>query len=219
MLKRRHRGSGTACLSGARARPHLTDMVKCEVVLLVPHVLGVNLMSVRDIVIFPDDRLRAPTKKVTEFDDQLKALVQDMFDSMYYYDGIGLAAPQIGVSKRLVVIDIPDSDEQGNVLEHHQKVLVNPEITFKEGLVDSSEGCLSVPETNETVQRAERIKFKYQDLEGNEHEEEADGLWAICVQHELDHLSGHLFIDYLGTFKRDRIKKRLVQFKKEHDIN
>lgn len=176
-------------------------------------------MAVREIVIFPDDRLRAKTTAVTEFNDELKALVQDMFDSMYHYDGIGLAAPQIAVSKRLVVIDIPDYDRNGEVSEHHPMVLANPEILEKYGQVDSEEGCLSVPETTEKVKRAERVKIKYQDVDGNEHIEEADGLLAICMQHELDHLSGHLFIDYLGTFQRDRIKKRLVKFKKENHLS
>ena len=173
-------------------------------------------MAVREIVIFPDDRLRAPTTEVTEFNDELKTLVQDMFDSMYFYEGIGLAAPQIGVSKRIVVIDIADTDDEGNVIEHHPKVLVNPVIVEQVGEVESQEGCLSVPETYEVVHRAERIKIKFYDVDGHEQLEEAEGLLAICMQHELDHLDGHLFIDYLGTFQRNRIKKRLIKFKKEH---
>lgn len=173
-------------------------------------------MAVRDMVIFPDDRLRAKTTEVTKFDEELATLVADMFETMYFYEGIGLAAPQIGVSKRLVVIDVADTDEQGNVTMRHPMTLVNPEILEKYGEVESQEGCLSVPEIYEVVHRAERIKIKYFDLQGQEHIEEADGLLAICMQHELDHLEGHLFIDYLGTFQRERIKKRLIKFKKEH---
>lgn len=176
-------------------------------------------MAIREIVIYPDDRLRKPTKEVTVFDDELKELVKDMFDSMYHYDGIGLAAPQIGVSKRVVTIDICDYDNEGQVIEHHPLVLINPKILEKSGSVEYKEGCLSVPEYYDVVQRAEKVTVEAQDLEGNTKVYEAENLLAICMQHEIDHLEGHVFVDYLSSLKRDRITKRLMQFKKEQKEN
>lgn len=172
-------------------------------------------MAIRNIVVFPDDRLRLPTQAVTEFDDKLKTLVEDMFDSMYAHDGLGLAAPQIGVNKSVVVIDIADCDDEGNVLKHNPMVLINPKILEKQGVQENTEGCLSVPDFYEKVSRAEIVKVQAQDLEGKEHIYNADGLLGICMQHEIDHLEGHLFIDYLSTFKRERIKKRLQQKQRE----
>ena len=173
-------------------------------------------MALREIRKQGDPILNKECKPVKEMTPRIRELIEDMFETMYFYEGIGLAAPQIGVSKRLVVIDVADTDEQGNVTMRHPMTLVNPEILEKYGEVESQEGCLSVPEIYEVVHRAERIKIKYFDLQGQEHIEEAEGLLAICMQHELDHLEGHLFIDYLGTFQRERIKKRLIKFKKEH---
>ncbi|MCK0514695.1 peptide deformylase [Anaerobiospirillum sp. NML120448] len=176
-------------------------------------------MAIREIVIYPDDRLRKPTKEVTVFDDELKELVQDMFDSMYHYDGIGLAAPQIGVSKRVVTIDICDYDNEGNAIEHHPLVLINPKILEKSGTTEYKEGCLSVPEYYDVVTRAEKVKVEAQDVEGNTHIYEADDLLAICMQHEIDHLEGHLFVDYLSSLKRDRVTKKMLQLKKEQKNN
>lgn len=172
-------------------------------------------MAIREVLIYPDDRLRNPTKEVTVFDDELKQLVDDMFESMYHYDGIGLAAPQIGVSKKVVVIDICDTDEEGKVIEHHPLVLINPKILEKSGEAEYKEGCLSVPESYEVVKRAEKVKVEAQDLEGKTTVYDADGLLAICMQHEIDHLDGHLFVDYLSSLKRDRINKRMTLIRKE----
>lgn len=172
-------------------------------------------MAIRDIVIYPDDRLRKPTTEVTVFDDKLKELVQDMFDSMYHYDGIGLAAPQIGVSKRVVTIDISDYDSEGKVIEHHPLVLINPKILEKSGTTEYKEGCLSVPDYYDVVKRAEKVKVEAQDLDGNTHVYEADDLLAICMQHEIDHLEGHIFVDYLSSMKRERVRKKMLQFIKD----
>ena len=173
-------------------------------------------MAVREIVIYPDDRLRKHAAEVTVFDDELKELVQDMFDSMYHYEGIGLAAPQIGVSRRVVTIDIVDGDAQ--VEENHNRiVLINPEIVSREGTTVYKEGCLSVPQCYEDVERAEKIVLKAKDADGNDQEFHADGLLAICMQHELDHLNGHVFVDHISTLKRDRITKKMVALKKERE--
>lgn len=178
-------------------------------------------MAIREIVTFPDDRLRRPTAAVTEFDEKLKELIQDMFDTMYDDDGIGLAAPQIGVSKKIVVMDVPESEEETAegrepaAVEHHPLVLINPVITEKSGSIESKEGCLSVPEYYETVRRAETVSVKAQDADGNEVEyKNVTGLLAVCMQHELDHLEGRLFIDYLSGIKRDRLKKQIQRMKK-----
>lgn len=174
-------------------------------------------MAVREILIYPDDRLRAPTVEVTVFDDALKALVQDMFDSMYHYDGIGLAAPQIGVSKKVVVIDIADVDSEGQVLKHNPMVIINPKIVDKSGSIEYKEGCLSVPEYYDTVTRAERVKVEYQDVDGNPQFIETGDLLAICLQHEIDHLDGHIFVDYLSSLKRTRVTKKMAMIKKERE--
>lgn len=172
-------------------------------------------MAIREIVTFPDDRLRKPTTPVTEFDASLKQLVEDMFETMYFDDGIGLAAPQIGISKKIVVIDIPDY-EGDKLIKHNQLVLINPEITATQGKVVNKEGCLSVPEIYEEVERAEIISLKAQDEDGTPLVfENVDGLLAICMQHEVDHLNGHLFVDYLSTYKRDRVTKAMLKLKKE----
>lgn len=174
-------------------------------------------MAVREILIYPDDRLRAPTVEVTVFDDALKALVQDMFDSMYHYDGIGLAAPQIGVSKKVVVIDIADVDSEGQVLKHNPMVIINPKIVEKSGSIEYKEGCLSVPEYYDTVTRAERVKVEYQDVDGNPQSIETGDLLSICLQHEIDHLDGHIFVDYLSSLKRTRVTKKMAMIKKERE--
>lgn len=167
-------------------------------------------MATYEVLVFPDDRLRKHAKDVTVFDDELKQLAADMFETMYQHEGVGLAAPQIGISKRLVVIDPQRQDEQGNVI-HDQLVLVNPEIFDKQGEETAQEGCLSVPGYYENVTRASEIDVRYQDLDGRVIEMHADGFLAICIQHEVDHLFGHLFIDYLSSMKRQRIEKKIAQ--------
>jgi peptide deformylase len=172
-------------------------------------------MAVREVVIFPDERLRDPVTDVTVFDDTLKQLAADMLDTMYADDGIGLAGPQVGVSKRIVVIDIPD--DEGN--QHKNPyVLINPRVTaHSEEQVESEEGCLSVPGCTAKILRYASCTVEYQDLEGKPQKfENVGGLLGICLQHETDHLSGKLFIDYLSRLKREMLKKKYLKYKKNH---
>ena len=165
-------------------------------------------MAVREVVIFPDERLREPVTDVTVFDDSLKQLAADMLDTMYADDGIGLAGPQVGVSKRIVVIDIPD--DEGN---QHK----NPYVLVAEGEVVDVEGCLSVPGCTAKILRYASCTVEYQDLEGKPQKfDNVGGLLGICLQHETDHLSGKLFIDYLSRLKREMLKKKYLKYKKNH---
>jgi peptide deformylase len=165
-------------------------------------------MTIRTVIVYPDEILRKPNKTITVFDDKLKELADDMFETMYENEGIGLAGPQIAENKKIVVIDIPDDDgSQGN----NKVVLINPEIVSKDGeLIESEEGCLSVPGYKDKVQRYERVSVKYQDLDGKEqHFDNVDGLLAICLQHEIDHLHGKVFVDMLSRLKRERLINKL----------
>lgn len=171
-------------------------------------------MAIREVVIYPDEILRRENKTITVFDDKLKELSKDMFDTMYKNDGIGLAGPQIGVNEKIVVIDLPEEDgSQGN----NQVVLINPEIKKLEGdLIESEEGCLSVPGYNDKVQRYEKCTVEYQDLEGNKQIfDNVDGLLAICLQHEIDHLHGKVFVDKLSRLKRERVHKKYAKYVKD----
>ncbi|MBV2121280.1 MAG: peptide deformylase [Candidatus Thiodiazotropha sp. (ex Ctena orbiculata)] len=159
-------------------------------------------MAILDILHFPDPRLRNKAKPVAQVDDSIRRLVDDMLETMYQAPGIGLAATQVNVAKRVVVIDL--SEEKNEPL-----CLINPEIIEKDGIEQMEEGCLSVPGIFETVSRADKIRFKALDRDGVPFEEEAEGLLAVCVQHELDHLDGKLFVDYLSSLKRQRIRKKL----------
>lgn len=159
-------------------------------------------MAVRTVLTFPDERLRTVATPVEQINDEIQALVDDMFDTMKDEKGIGLAASQIDVHKRVVVMDV--SEEQDD-----PRVFINPEIIKMEGSTVSEEGCLSVPNNYAKVDRAEKVTVKALDRDGNSFELEADGLLAICIQHELDHLKGKLFVDYLSPLKRNRIKKKL----------
>ena len=159
-------------------------------------------MALLNILHFPDPRLRTVAQPVEEFDDNLRQLVSDMFETMYEAPGIGLAATQVDVHRRLLVADVsPDKSEP--------HVLINPEIIEKDGVTQSDEGCLSVPGYYEAVRRAEHIRVRFLDREGEQQEMEAEGLLAICIQHEMDHLDGKLFVDYLSEAKRQRIRKKL----------
>lgn len=164
-------------------------------------------MSVLPILEFPDERLRKKAAVVQAVDEKIKKLVDDMLETMYQAKGVGLAATQVNVHQRIVVIDI--SEEKDKPL-----CLINPEIIAKDGTEESEEGCLSVPGFFETVKRAERIKVKALDKNGQPFEFEADDLLAVCVQHELDHLEGKLFVDYISSLKRQRIKKKLEKIHK-----
>lgn len=159
-------------------------------------------MALMNVLKFPDERLRTVAKPVEKVDARVQQLVDDMFETMRQENGVGLAATQIDVHERVVVMDV--SEDQNEPL-----VLINPEITHKEGLVVSEEGCLSVPGNYAKVERAAKIKVKALNREGEEYEFEAEDLLAKCVQHELDHLMGKLFVDYLSPLKRQRIKKKL----------
>jgi peptide deformylase len=159
-------------------------------------------MAKLTILEFPDPRLRTKAKPVSQVDDQLRALVDDMFETMYAAPGIGLAATQVDVHQRLLVTDVsPDKSEP--------HVLINPEIIEKDGEAVTEEGCLSVPGYYEEVVRAEHIRVRFLNRDGEETEMEAEGLLAVCIQHEMDHLDGKLFVDYLSEAKRQRIRKRL----------
>ncbi|GAB4297542.1 MAG: peptide deformylase [Methylophaga sp.] len=165
-------------------------------------------MAILNILHYPDPRLRnkaAPIEKVT---DEIRQLADDMLETMYEAPGIGLAAIQVNVQKRLIVIDI--SEEKNDPL-----ILINPEITDARGEREFEEGCLSVPEAYETVTRADQIKVKALDREGEKLEFDADGLLATCIQHEVDHLDGKLFVDYLSNLKRQRIRKKLEKHQKQ----
>ena len=159
-------------------------------------------MPLLDILKFPDERLRIKAKPVDAVTDETRQLVDDMFETMYAAPGIGLAATQINVHQRIVVIDISSEKDQ-------PLCLINPKILAKEGIEHHEEGCLSVPGVYESVERADRIKVEALNREGEKIKFDADELLAVCIQHEIDHLNGKLFVDYLSAMKRNRIKKKL----------
>ncbi len=159
-------------------------------------------MAILDILHFPDPRLRNKARPVTQVDDRVRRLVDDMFETMYAAPGIGLAAIQVNVPLRVVTIDISEERDQ-------PLALINPEILERDGVEEMDEGCLSVPGVYEKVRRANHIRFRALDRDGQPFEEEAEGLLAVCVQHEIDHLDGKLFVDYLSSLKRQRIRKKL----------
>ncbi len=161
-------------------------------------------MACLPILEYPDPRLRTRATPVAEVNDETRALVADLLETMYAAPGIGLAATQVDVHERVLVLDI--SEERDEPL-----CLINPEILSKQGSVSYEEGCLSVPGVFETVSRAERIEIRALDENGETQEFDADGLLAICIQHEIDHLEGKLFVDYLSPLKRDRLKKKVVK--------
>ena len=159
-------------------------------------------MALLDILHFPDKRLRRKAEPVKEVNEDIRQLIEDMFETMYDAPGIGLAAIQINAPQRVIVMDI--SEDKSRPL-----ALINPEITHLEGMECMDEGCLSVPDVFEKVERANRITFKALNPRGEEFVMDAEGLLAVCVQHEIDHLDGKLFIDYLSELKRQRIRKKL----------
>ncbi|MEO3677959.1 peptide deformylase [Rheinheimera fenheensis] len=159
-------------------------------------------MAVLHVLHYPDERLRTVAKPVDSVNAEIKQLVADMLDTMYAENGIGLAATQVNVHQRVVVIDVSED-------RNEPMVFINPEITNRSGDTSYEEGCLSVPQSYAKVERAAEITVKALDKNGNPFELKADGLLAICLQHELDHLVGKLFIDYLSPLKRDRIRKKL----------
>ncbi len=165
-------------------------------------------MAKLTILEFPDPRLRTRAAPVDTVDDGLRKLIDDLFETMYGAIGIGLAATQVDVHKRLLVTDV-----SAEKTEPH--VLINPVILEKDGVTVTEEGCLSVPGYYEDVERAEHIRVRFLDRDGVETEMEAEGLLAVCIQHEMDHLDGKLFLDYISEAKRQRIRKRLVKDRKQ----
>ena len=163
-----------------------------------------EIMAKLKILEFPDPRLRTRASPVETVDDELRTLIADMFETMYAAPGIGLAATQVDVHQRLLVADVsPDKSDP--------HVLINPEIIEKDGVTVTDEGCLSVPGYFEEVERAEHIRVRALDRDGKAFEMEASGLLAVCIQHEMDHLEGKLFVDYLSEMKRQRIRKKLLK--------
>jgi peptide deformylase len=159
-------------------------------------------MATLDILTFPDPRLRNRAKPVERVDDSVRAIIDDMFETMYAAPGIGLAAIQVNIPRRIVVIDISEEKDQ-------PLALVNPEILERSGEEQMDEGCLSVPGFYESVTRAERIRVRALDRGGAPFELETDGLLAVCIQHEIDHLDGRLFVDHISALKRQRIRRKL----------
>ncbi len=166
-------------------------------------------MAILDILHFPDPRLRNRAHPVERMDDRIRHLLDDMLETMYEAPGIGLAATQVNVPLRLVVMDISEDKDQ-------PLRLINPEILDRWGEETSDEGCLSVPGIYEPVTRAQGIRMRALDTEGQPFELEAEGLLAVCIQHEIDHLDGRLFVDYLSNLKRQRIRKRLEKEARQH---
>lgn len=166
-------------------------------------------MAILNILHFPDPRLRDLANPVVQVDDDIRRLLDDMLETMYQAPGIGLAATQVGVAKRLVVIDISEGKDQ-------PLFFVNPEILARDGVEEMEEGCLSVPGFFEKVTRADSVKVRALDRDGSPFELDAEGLLAVCIQHEIDHLDGKLFVDYLSSLKRQRIRKKLEKQQREH---
>jgi peptide deformylase len=170
-------------------------------------------MAPRDIIILPDKRLRSVSKPVVEIGDEIRTLVADMFETMYDAPGIGLAAIQVGVPSRVIVMDLSKREA-----EAEPRVFINPEITgASEEQSLYEEGCLSIPDVHEDVERPARVKIRYLDLDGKPHEEDAEGLFSTCIQHEVDHLNGVLFIDHISKLKRERIIKKFAKAAKRAD--
>ncbi len=159
-------------------------------------------MALLDILVYPDKRLRQMAIPVTRFDEELETLVNDMAQTMYAAPGIGLAAVQVNVPLRVVVMDL--SEDKSDL-----RVFINPTFEILEGTVEFEEGCLSVPGVYAAVERAEKVIIRALNLQGSPFELEADGLLAVCIQHEIDHLDGKVFVDYLSRIKQDRVKKKL----------
>jgi peptide deformylase len=167
-------------------------------------------MAVLPIITAPDPRLKVKCEPVAEVDDEIARLMDDMLDTMYLAPGIGLAAPQIGVTKRILVVDVSPKDGPREPIR-----MANPEIIWSsEELAVYEEGCLSLPEQYADVERPERIKVRYLDEKGEQQEREADGILATCIQHEMDHLDGIIFVDHLSALKRKMILRKLAKQKK-----
>ncbi len=164
-------------------------------------------MAVLEVLRFPDERLRTIAQNVVSFGPTIQQIIDDMFETMYAEEGIGLAATQVNIHQRIIVIDISE-DRTGRL------VLINPELLEQRGSTGIEEGCLSVPECRALVPRAEWVKIRATNAQGEQFELETDGLLAICIQHEMDHLVGKLFVDYLSPLKRQRIRQKMLKMDK-----
>ena len=164
-------------------------------------------MAILEVLRFPDERLRTVARNVMSFDSTVQQIIDDMFETMYAEEGIGLAATQVNIHQRIIVIDTSE-DRTGRL------VLINPEMLEQRGSTGIEEGCLSVPECRALVPRAEWVKIRAMDPQGEQFELETDGLLAICIQHEMDHLVGKLFVDYLSPLKRQRIRQKMLKMDK-----
>jgi peptide deformylase len=180
-------------------------------------------MSLLPIIEVPDALLRAQSAPVERVDDELKRLIADMFETMYEAPGIGLAAVQVAVPRRLVVIDlqdpdpVPEGEEEGPPIKRPH-VFINPEIlTSSDARKSYNEGCLSIPEQYAEIERPDTVRARWLDADGISHEGEFDGLMSVCLQHEIDHLNGVLFIDYLSRLKRDMIVRKVVKSRKDRE--
>src|SRR6266550_5668864 len=181
----------------------------------VPATAYIATMALRDILILPDKRLRQVSDPVKKIDASLRKLIEDMFETMYDAPGIGLAAIQIGAPKRVITMDLAKKEEP-----RKPQVFINPEIVWtSQEKATYEEGCLSIPEYYDDVERPAQVKLKYLDLEGKPREVEANGLFATCLQHEIDHLNGVLFIDHLSKLKRDRIIKKFTKAAKRAEVD
>jgi peptide deformylase len=165
-------------------------------------------MALLQILEYPDPRLRTKAQPLTEFNSALSTFIDDMFETMYAAPGIGLAATQVDFHKRLIVIDVSEN-------RNEPLVFINPEILTREGVGTMEEGCLSVPGIFDEIQRAAKVRVRAQDRNGDVFERDLDDMLAVCLQHEIDHLEGKLFVDYLSDLKRERIRKRLEKERKE----
>ena len=164
-------------------------------------------MAIREIIILPDKQLRLVSTPIEKVTSEVRKLADDMLETMYEAPGIGLAGIQIAVPQRIVTMDLAKKDDQPQ-----PRVFINPEILWSSEEISSyEEGCLSIPEYYEQVERPAKVRVRYTDLDGKVHEEEADGLFATCIQHEIDHLNGVLFVDYLSRLKRERVLKKFTK--------
>jgi len=170
-------------------------------------------MALREIIKLPDKRLRLKSEPVKRIDAGIRKLIDDLFETMYEAPGIGLAAIQIAVPKRVVTMDLSKKED-----DHKPQVFINPEVIWTSNETSKyEEGCLSIPEFYEEVERPAQVKVKYLDIDGNEQEIEASGLMATCLQHEIDHTNGVLFIDHISKLKRDRIVKKFIKAAKKEE--
>ena len=170
-------------------------------------------MALREIIKLPDKRLRLKSEPIKRIDATIRKLVDDLFETMYEAPGIGLAAIQIGVPRRVVTMDLSKKED-----DHKPQTFINPEVIWKSAETSKyEEGCLSIPEFYEEVERPAQVKVKYLDIDGNAQEIEASGLLATCLQHEIDHINGVLFIDYISKLKRDRIVKKFAKAAKKEE--